>query len=124
MENSFDASVGISALTEFSRLMEFNDPAQPNDPGQGTETGTATSVLERTEEKPSDGDRDRFSHFVRRDRFAQMKAAGQAVVALCGKVWVPRLDGNKYPICPKCKAIMEELNNLSENWPFTDGGAK
>ena len=31
------------------------------------------------------------------------------VVALCGKVWVPKHDPSKYPVCPDCKRIYEEM---------------
>ncbi len=32
---------------------------------------------------------------------------GTAVRALCGKIWVPRGDPKRYPICPTCKEIAE-----------------
>lgn len=96
------------------------DSAAQSDPG----AGTSTSVLERTEtrEEPSDGDRDRFSHFVRRDRVDRSLISGQPVVALCGKVWVPLRDPGKYPVCPKCLAIKDEMNKLGPNWPYSGGG--
>ena len=31
------------------------------------------------------------------------------MVALCGKVWVPGRDPNKFPVCPMCKEIYEGL---------------
>ncbi len=31
------------------------------------------------------------------------------MIALCGKVWVPGRDPNKFPICPDCKAIYDGL---------------
>jgi hypothetical protein len=31
------------------------------------------------------------------------------VRALCGKVWVPGRDPQKYPICPTCKEIAESM---------------
>jgi hypothetical protein len=34
---------------------------------------------------------------------------GTPVVALCGKVWVPSRDPEKYPVCPECKEIWESL---------------
>jgi hypothetical protein len=34
---------------------------------------------------------------------------GEPVVALCGKVWVPGRDPNKFPVCPQCKEIYESL---------------
>ena len=35
---------------------------------------------------------------------------GTPVVALCGKVWVPSRNPDKYPVCPECKEIWESLN--------------
>jgi hypothetical protein len=34
---------------------------------------------------------------------------GTPVKALCGKVWVPSRDPKKYPVCPACKEIYEQL---------------
>jgi len=31
------------------------------------------------------------------------------VVALCGKIWVPKHDPSQYPVCPDCKRIYEEM---------------
>jgi hypothetical protein len=30
---------------------------------------------------------------------------GTPVVALCGKIWVPSRDPDKFPICPTCLDI-------------------
>jgi hypothetical protein len=35
---------------------------------------------------------------------------GTPVIALCGKVWVPSRAPEKYPVCPECKEIWEQLN--------------
>lgn len=60
------------------------------------------------------GDHDRFSHYVwaAHDPGAKITAAlieGTPLVALCGKVWVPSRDANKYPICPECQEIKDAL---------------
>jgi hypothetical protein len=34
---------------------------------------------------------------------------GTPVVALCGKVWVPSRDPERFPVCPECKEIWESL---------------
>ena len=46
------------------------------------------------EEAPSrpvtdDGDHDRFAHFARKDDVTRAYVTGEAIVALCGKKWVP-----------------------------------
>ncbi|MSS85258.1 DUF3039 domain-containing protein [Actinomycetaceae bacterium WB03_NA08] len=84
---------------------------------------TNLDVIEETKVKPqkSDGDGDRFSHYVRRDRANRSAVSGQPVVALCGKVWVPTRDAKKYPVCPRCKALRDEMGKQGPNWPFGDG---
>ena len=39
---------------------------------------------------------------------------GTPVVALCGKVWVPSRDPEKYPVCPECKDAWENLKKDDE----------
>ena len=73
---------------------------------------TGTAVLERPkaqERRADDGAADRFAHYVSRDRIAESRLTGRPVVALCGKVWVPKRNPKDYPICPECKRIYEEM---------------
>lgn len=55
------------------------------------------------------GDHERFSHYVKKDRIVESAVMGSAVVALCGKVWVPTRDPQKFPVCPDCLKIFEKL---------------
>ena len=73
--------------------------------------GTSTSVLERTEteELIEPGDAERFAHYVRKEKIMESALSGDPVVALCGKIWVPGRDPNKFPVCPTCKEIYEGL---------------
>ncbi|MDO5721945.1 MAG: DUF3039 domain-containing protein [Actinomycetaceae bacterium] len=98
-------------------------PAAPSAPTAPSEPGTSTAVLERTETRRQrdDGDGDRFAHFVRRDRVNQSLESGGAVVALCGKIWIPLRDPSGYPVCPRCKALRDEMKNMGPSWPFFDG---
>ena len=73
-----------------------------------------SAVLERPEteeqtDRSDNGDADRFAHYVSRDRIAESKLTGRPVVALCGKIWVPKHDPSQYPVCPDCKRIYEEM---------------
>jgi hypothetical protein len=36
---------------------------------------------------------------------------GTPVVALCGKVWVPSRDPQRFPVCPECKEIWDSLGS-------------
>jgi hypothetical protein len=55
------------------------------------------------------GDHERYSHYVRKDKVVESAVMGNPVVALCGKVWIPNRDPEKFPVCPECKEIYEEM---------------
>jgi hypothetical protein len=73
----------------------------------GTETGTR--IVEETVPHyvPDSGDHERFAHYVMKDKILESAMTGSPVVALCGKVWVPGRDPNKFPVCPECKELYE-----------------
>lgn len=67
-----------------------------------------------------DGDHERMAHIVLEGVHTpagDYLAAGPTVVegivngtpvrALCGKVWVPRHDPKRYPLCPTCKELAQ-----------------
>jgi len=67
-----------------------------------------------------DGDHERMAHIVlegfRPDEESFVATGnsvvegmvnGTAVKALCGKIWVPRRDPTRYPLCPTCREIAE-----------------
>jgi hypothetical protein len=70
-------------------------------------------VLERqeTHEQVEPGDHERFAHNVRKEKIKESAMSGKPVIALCGKVWVPGRDPNKFPVCPVCKEIYEGLRD-------------
>ena len=98
-------------------LRASTPPGGPEDPFRtpATEptTGTSTGVLEReeTREQTEPGDHERFAHSVRKEKIMQSALSGKPVIALCGKVWVPGRDPNKFPVCPTCKEIYEGLRD-------------
>jgi hypothetical protein len=55
------------------------------------------------------GDHERYSHYVRKNKIVESAVMGSAVIALCGKVWVPSRDPETFPVCPMCKEIYEKL---------------
>jgi hypothetical protein len=81
------------------------------------ETGIGVLVEDRPETQVDDGDHERFSHYVQKNKIVESAVTGTPVIALCGKVWVPGRDPKKFPVCPDCKRI------LDEHWPSKDGGA-
>ena len=57
------------------------------------------------------GDHDRFAHYVDKDEITEALVNGWPVIALCGKIWVPSRDPDKYPVCPICDEIFKEIFN-------------
>jgi Protein of unknown function (DUF3039) len=75
-----------------------------------------TSTVEETRTAPStgDGDHERFSHYVAKDKLTEAMVEGTPVVALCGKVWVPSRDPQRFPVCPECKQVWEGIGKGDE----------
>ncbi len=75
-----------------------------------TELSPGTSTVEETRPRPSagdDGDHERFSHYVPKHLLMQAMVEGTPVRALCGKLWVPSRDPQRFPVCPECKERWE-----------------
>jgi hypothetical protein len=81
-------------------------PSPLSSPDPGT---TATLERELVEQAVEPGDHERFAHYVRKEKILESALSGDPVIALCGKVWVPGRDPNKFPVCPQCKAIYHGL---------------
>jgi hypothetical protein len=104
----FDMPVDAPAVSwlgaALSRLANVSQQPSP---------GAQTIVDERTQERPDyrvdEGDHERFSHYVPKDKLTEAMVMGTPVVALCGKVWVPSRDPERFPVCPECKEIWESL---------------
>nr|PZN39623.1 MAG: DUF3039 domain-containing protein [Actinomycetota bacterium] len=73
----------------------------------------STKILPESDVRPKlshgDGDHERFAHYVEKSKIVESNVTGVPVRALCGKVWVPNRDPSKYPVCPECKRIYDEL---------------
>lgn len=82
------------------------------------------STIEDTRTVPTDdGDHERFSHYVPKDKLTEAMVMGTPVIALCGKVWVPSRAPEKYPVCPECKEIWESMKPGGGGKPGGDSGA-
>ena len=55
------------------------------------------------------GDHERFSHYVQKNKIVESAVLGSAVMALCGKVRTPSRDPQKFPVCQTCQDIYEVL---------------
>ena len=69
------------------------------------------TVEDRRTQTTDQGDHERFSHFVEKDKLTEAMVMGTPVVALCGKVWVPSRDPERFPVCPECKEAWESLKD-------------
>jgi hypothetical protein len=91
----------------------YGDPGRPSSPQpQPERSPQRTAVLERElveEQLIEPGDHERFAHYVRKEKILESALSGEPVIALCGKVWVPGRDPNRFPICPTCKEIYSGL---------------
>jgi hypothetical protein len=89
-------------------------PAGPGSPEPEREAApTRTAVLERElVEEPQlsePGDHERFAHYVRKEKIVESAVTGEPVTALCGKVWLPNRNPDRFPVCPICKEIYQGL---------------
>lgn len=57
----------------------------------------------------SSGDHDVFAHYAEKDLITEALINGTPIVALCGKVWIPFRNPEKYPVCPICQDILDDL---------------
>lgn len=83
--------------------------------------GTQTVHDERTEERLDHGDHERFSHYVPKEKLTEAMVMGTPVIALCGKVWVPSRDPQRFPTCPECKERWENFKDDKDD-KGDDGG--
>jgi hypothetical protein len=67
------------------------------------------TLLEDRTSSTDDGDHERFAHYVEKAKIMESAVTGAPVKALCGKVWIPNRDPEKFPICPDCKDIHAKL---------------
>ena len=100
----------------------MREPESPSDPSR---SGTTTLERELVEEHQlsEPGDHERFAHYVRKEKILTSAMSGDPVIALCGKVWVPGRDPNRFPVCPACKEIYEGLRAEDPKSSGGDGGS-
>ncbi|CAN7301570.1 DUF3039 domain-containing protein [Pseudarthrobacter sp. NPDC092184] len=99
-------------------MTSTTDPLENDPMRELSGAGTSTATIEREElrQEVEPGDRERFSHYVRKEKIMESALTGEPVIALCGKVWTPGRDPQKFPVCPMCKEVYDGLR------PGNDGG--
>ena len=101
----------------------YADPSAPGGPSapepERESAPTRTAVLERelVEERQlsEPGDHERFAHYVRKEKILESAVTGEPVIALCGKVWLPGRNPDRFPVCPICKEIYQGLRGPSDD---------
>ncbi|MEO7147094.1 MAG: DUF3039 domain-containing protein [Terrimesophilobacter sp.] len=83
--------------------------ADTDHPGGGTATLDRELEELLKQEQLEEGDHERFSHYVPKNKIMESALSGKPVRALCGKLWTPGRDPEKFPICPTCKEIYEKM---------------
>ena len=67
------------------------------------EKGRELLTEERTEEAHRlplrRGDHEKFAHYAPKEQIMQALVEGTPVRALCGKLWVPSRDPERFPVC-------------------------
>lgn len=82
-----------------------------------SDQGGGTDLLDReleqllNDELSEDGDHDKFSHYVPKDKIIESAVTGKPVRALCGKKWTPNSNPERFPVCPSCKEVYEKLRD-------------
>lgn len=90
-------------------------------PESPASTGSILLGPTRPQGLTDDGDHERMAHIVlegfRQEGGGEFLSVGTSVAesivtgtpvrALCGKVWVPNRDPDRYPLCPTCKEVAE-----------------
>jgi len=64
----------------------------------------------QTIERPVTTDTDQpeqFAHYAEAAKVTEAYVMGNAITALCGKVFIPSRDPEKLPVCHECKEIKE-----------------
>lgn len=80
------------------------------------------TIEDRRTQPTDDGDHERFSHYVPKDKLTEAMVMGTPVIALCGKVWVPSRAPEKFPVCPECQEIWQSMKP-GDGEGGSDGGA-
>jgi hypothetical protein len=54
-------------------------------------------------------DEGRLAHIGRADEVSRAYVTGEVITALCGKRFVPSRDPERYPMCPRCAAVLAQI---------------
>lgn len=98
-------------MTEYRARTSEPDTSAPDTTAGGIDVLDRELEKLLNDEQIDDGDHDRFSHYVKKEKILQSALSGKPVKALCGKKWTPGRDPEKFPVCPACKEIYETMRD-------------
>lgn len=55
---------------------------------------------------------DGYAHYARHEEILRANVDGGLVTALCGFKFPPVRDPQRFPVCPKCKELVDMANAL------------
>ncbi len=58
------------------------------------------------------GDSDGYAHYARSEEILRANVEGGLVTALCGYKFAPVRDPQRFPVCPKCKELVDLANEF------------
>ncbi|MEX5635231.1 MULTISPECIES: DUF3039 domain-containing protein [Parafrankia] len=72
---------------------------------------STTQIAPETSDTRTD-EGDDHSHYARREEIVRASIEGGRVTALCGYKFEPVRDPQRYPICPRCKELVEMAEQI------------
>lgn len=72
-------------------------------------TGTDRGTLRRLQPRLDEGDSEEHAHIVMKGDQLRGYVAGEPIVALCGKTFVPSRDYEGLPVCRACQVERDRI---------------
>lgn len=70
--------------------------------------GDTDTIVAPASPQMEEGDHERMAHIVfPKDKLTEAMVTGTPVIALCGKVWTPSRDPERFPVCAGCIEAFE-----------------
>jgi hypothetical protein len=116
-QDLYDKITCMRCDTTIVRSLRLADPAtevKPMIPGLKFRVLSPEEIEHRRSELHLNiqDDNGGFSHFVASGDLSHSISNRQPATALCGWIWVPGKSSDDFPLCPKCKAVYDELRDL------------
>lgn len=84
--------------------------AAPTRPDTDIDTDFESMISKQFNHKLDDSDDpELFSHYAGKEDILRSALSGEPIRALCGKIWTPKKDPGRFPVCPDCKDIFDSM---------------